>query len=221
MTNQEIKTRGRTALKANYWPSVVAALLMSLLAAFVGGRSAGATQENAATLQDAPTDFIGVLAAALGVMMVISILLKIFVFNPLEVGCHRFFRQNVADPSTKLGVIKEGFNGYGRVFCALFLRDIFLCLWSLLFIIPGIVMSYAYRLVPYILRDEPELSAMEAIRRSKELMKGNKGRAFLLDLSFIGWFLLSAVTFGILNVFWTNPYYENAKAAFYLDVKGE
>ena len=149
---------------------------------------------------------------------VISIVLKVFVFNPLKVGCYRFFLKNTDDASTSLGVIKEGFGGYGRVFATLFLTDLFTFLWSLLLIIPGIIKAYSYRLVPYIIKDHPELSAMEVIRKSKELMKGNKWKAFLLDLTFIGWFLLGAITLGLVNVFWTNPYSESANAVFYKDL---
>ena len=68
-------------------------------------------------------------------------------FNPLKVGCYRFFLKNIDDASTPLGVIKEGFGGYGHVFVTLLLTDLFAALWSLLFIIPGIVAAYSYRLV--------------------------------------------------------------------------
>ena len=141
------------------------------------------------------------------------------VFNPLQVGCFRFFYKNIEDPDTKLGIIKEGFGAYGHVFLTLLLRDLFLALWSMLFCIPGIIKMYSYRMVPYIIKDNPELSATEVITRSREMMNGNKGKAFLLDLSFWGWFLLGAVTMGLAFTFWAGPYYESANAALYLELK--
>ena len=158
------------------------------------------------------------LVSAVAAVTVIGVVLRIIVFNPLKVGCYRFFLKNIDDASTPLGVIKEGFGGYGHVFVTLLLTDLFAALWSLLFIIPGIIAAYSYRLVPYLIKDRPELSAMEVIRKSKELMRGNKLRAFLLDLSFLGWFLLGAVTLNLVNIFWTNPYSESANAVFYKDL---
>ena len=235
MSISEIKTKGRTAFKANYWRCVVAAILLVLL---VGGTAASGTgnaqntvneltpeqQSLVDTINNMPEDMTRTMAAALvsavAAVTVIGIVLRIFVFNPLKVGCYRFFLKNADDASTSLGVIKEGFGGYGHVFATLFLTDLFTFLWSLLLVIPGIIAAYSYRLVPYIIKDHPELSAMEVIRKSKELMKGNKWKAFLLDLSFIGWFLLGAITLGLVNVFWTNPYSESANAVFYNDLKG-
>ena len=207
---------------------MIAAILLFLLAGGTAASSAGNAQNAADTqsITDAVSSLsqeqINTLAATLigasVVICVISIVLKIFVFNPLKVGCYRFFLKNTNDASTSLGVIKEGFGGYGHVFATLFLTDLFTFLWSLLLIIPGIIKAYSYRLVPYIIKDHPELSAMEVIRKSRELMTGNKWKAFLLDLSFIGWFLLGAITLGLVNVFWTNPYSESANAVFYKDL---
>lgn len=97
---------------------------------------------------------------------------------------------------------------------------IFTFLWSLLFIIPGIVKSYSYAMAPYILIDHPEMTGGESIEASKILMNGKKGKLFLLDLSYIGWILLSILTFGILFI-WVSPRMEAAKAAFYEDIKHE
>ena len=229
MSIKEIKTKGRTAFKANYWRCVVAAILLFLLVGGTAASGAGNAQNAADTqgITDAVSSLsqeqINTLAAALiggsVVICVISIVLKIFVFNPLKVGCYRFFRKNANDASTSLGVIKEGFGGYGHTLVTLFLTDLFTCLWSLLFIIPGIIKAYSYRMVPYIIKDNPELSALDVIHRSRQLMRGNKWKAFLLDLSFIGWFLLGAITLGLVNIFWTNPYSESANAVLYNDLK--
>lgn len=86
------------------------------------------------------------------------------------------------------------------------LRDVFIFLWSLLFLIPGVIKHYSYRMVPYILADDPEIGAMDAITLSRQMMDGHKWNTFVLDLSFLGWDLLSALTLGLLGVFYVNPY---------------
>ena len=92
-------------------------------------------------------------------------------------------------------------------------------LWSLLFIIPGIIATYSYAMTGYILAEHPELTASEAIERSKEMMSGNRFRLFCLQLSFIGWAILCAFTFGI-GYLWLGPYREAATAAFYREISG-
>ena len=232
MSNKELREKGRIAFKANYWACVVASLLLTIIVALTtaaGGSSAdnaADTAEESASIGESlsemtNTEIAVILGAIIGVIVVViivSILIRLFLYNPLQVGCYRFFRKNTENYPVRLGVIKQGFGNYGHTFVTLLLRDLFLFLWTLLFLIPGIVKTYSYRLVPYIIKDNPELSASQVITRSRELMDGYKGKAFLLDLSFIGWLLLSIITFGIVGIFWTNPYYESASAAFYLDV---
>ena len=91
----------------------------------------------------------------------------------------------------------------------------FLLLWTLLLIVPGIVKSYEYRMVPYILAEQPDISSSDAFAISKEMMQGQKFEAFILDLSFIGWWLGSAITCGLLGIFWTAPYQAATNAELY------
>jgi uncharacterized membrane protein len=107
-----------------------------------------------------------------------------------------------------------GFSDAGRVIVLNLLIGVFVMLWSLLFVIPGIMAAYSYRLAPYILLDNPEIGGREAIRRSKALMRGHRWDLFLCDLSFIGWALLTALTAGILSV-WVVPYQSTTYARFY------
>lgn len=100
------------------------------------------------------------------------------------------------------------------------LVGIFTFLWSLLFIIPGIIKFYAYSMTSFIIADEPDIDFMEAIRKSQEMMRGHKFRLFKLQLSFIGWFFLGALAFGV-GLFFVYPYYQLAHANFYLDIRGE
>ena len=98
-------------------------------------------------------------------------------------------------------------------------RDVFIILWSLLFVIPGVIKSYSYRLVPYIIADDENISSSEALELSKTLMQGQKWNTFVLDLSFIGWTILSSITFGILGVFYVNPYIHATNAELYRAIR--
>lgn len=95
----------------------------------------------------------------------------------------------------------------------------FVFLWSLLLFIPGIIAAYRYAMVPFLMAEFPDLKVMEAMRESKRLMTGNKGRLFCLQLSFIGWGLLSVLTLGIGGL-WLTPYTSAAETAFYMTVTG-
>lgn len=106
-----------------------------------------------------------------------------------------------------------------RAVAARLLRSIYVLLWSLLFIIPGVMASYSYAMTEYILADHPELSASEAISKSKQMMEGNRWRLFCLQFSFIGWSILCSFTFGIGNL-WLTPYKKAATAVFYREVSG-
>ncbi len=99
-------------------------------------------------------------------------------------------------------------------------QSIFLGLWFLLFIIPGIIKSFSYLMTFYILRDEPSIGILDAITRSRQMMDGHKMEAFMLVLSFIGWFLLGLITIGIAFL-WVGPYFSVTLAKFYDRIRGE
>ena len=158
--------------------------------------------------------FIGAMAVA----MVIGTIIKILIINPLYVGCQGFFLKNLDSPAG-FGAIGTGFNPWLRNVGSVFLTDLFLTLWTCLFIIPGIIKAYSYRMVPYILADDPSIGAIEAITKSRQMMKGNKWRAFVLDLSFIGWHILGLITLGIVELFYVAPYELSTDAALYEAIK--
>ena len=108
---------------------------------------------------------------------------------------------------------------FGRALGLRLMTGILTGLWSLLFVIPGIVAAYRYALAPYRMAEHPEMGVMEAISQSKALMRGNKWRLFCLQLSFIGWGILSTLTMGIGNL-WLAPYRNAAETAFYLELTG-
>lgn len=110
------------------------------------------------------------------------------------------------------------FDHFGTGFAQRFLRNLYTTLWSLLLIIPGIVASLSYAMTPYILAENPDLTASQAISRSKEMMDGHKAELFMLHLTFLGWELLAALTLNI-GYLWLNPYKNAADAAFYRNIK--
>ena len=116
----------------------------------------------------------------------------------------------------KFEILFSRFQLFGRALFLRFLMFLKILAWSLLFIVPGIVAAYRYALAPYLLAENPSLTAEEAIEKSKALMLGYKGRLFCLQFSFIGWYLLSALTGGI-GWFFLAPYTKAADTAFYLE----
>ena len=111
------------------------------------------------------------------------------------------------------------FHSFGKALGLRIVTSVLISLWSLLFVIPGLIAVYRYAMAPYILAENPDIGVMEAIDLSKQMMMGNKLRLFFLGLSFFGWMLLGVVTGGIA-LLWVAPYIEAAYTAFYLDISG-
>ena len=159
--------------------------------------------------------FLMVFIIVFVVLMAVVILLDVFIFNPLEVGCKKYYLRNLNEPA-QVGNIGYAFdNNYKNITKTMFFRDLFTVLWTLLFIIPGIVKSYEYQMIPYLLADNPQMTKEQAFEESKRMMQGQKWKAFVLDLSFIGWNILSALTLGILGIFYVQPYMDATHAALY------
>ena len=169
---------------------------------------------------------IGAIAAlvALGfivwaVATAITLAVRYFLLAPFEFGCRKFFRKNLDEPAKLSNIVYVFDSNYKNVVKTAFMKDLFVWLWSLLFIIPGIIKTYEYRLVPYIVSENPSISYKDALAESKKLMMGNKWKTFVLDLSFIGWELLAGLTWGILDVLYVTPYRASTDAALYEAIK--
>lgn len=137
---------------------------------------------------------------------------------PITIGsAYAFIQLNHAQPA-ELGDLVFSLRGrdYLNHVIQLLLKNVYIFLWSLLFIIPGIVKYYSYYLVPYILASDA--SATDPIDQSRKLMAGKKGQLFMLQLSFLGWFILSALTFGIVYFLFVGPYYRQTMANFYTSI---
>lgn len=149
-----------------------------------------------------------------------ALLITIFVFNPFYVGAARFMNQGF-DKKPKYKEIFYAFeNHYKNVAAIMLLRGVYTFLWTLLFVVPGIVKRYEYRMVPYILSQTPDIDANTAFAMSRQMMNGQKWKTFKLDVSFIGWHILSCLTLGILGIFYVSPYIHLTNAALYRKLNG-
>ena len=155
-----------------------------------------------------------ILGAASGVGGIGGIILG----GPMELGLATFFLKLKREKSAQVEDLFQGFKKFESSLVLYIVRSIFVLLWSLLFIIPGIVAFFRYSMAIYILHDSPEMSGIEALNQSKELMDGNKGKLFGLYFSFIGWAILCLFTAGI-GYIWLFPYIKASEANFYEDLK--
>lgn len=216
---KELKEKGKTALKRNYWKSV---LVSAVLAGVIGGAGfcSGSAQNGADIAFDSTWAIIGAAVITILLLAIVILTFELLV-NPFEVGVNKF-RLNALKDKGNVSDMGMGFDvSYKRNVKVLFFRDLYVMLWLLLFIIPGIVKIYEYRMIPYLLADNPNMSKQEAFRNSKAMMKGNKWRAFVLDLSFILWDILGVITFGIVSVLWVDPYKHLTDASLYNALKTE
>lgn len=172
-----------------------------------------------------PFPFSLILFALAGlVSLIIGLLVvafRVLVGYNLEVGGRRYFlmaAQGNENLSNAFNNIKSRY--YVNVLSTMFLRSLYTFLWSLLFVIPGIIKSYSYRMVPYILAENPDMVPSEAIAKSISMTDGHKMNMFILDLSFIGWYILGAFAFGI-GKFFVNPYVESTYAQLYLTLSNK
>ncbi|KRQ86455.1 hypothetical protein ABG79_01657 [Caloramator mitchellensis] len=154
----------------------------------------------------------------LGAIPYAGVIISILISGPLALGVAMCFLKIIRKEDVKIENLFDGFKNFKTSFLAQLLIGIFIFLWSLLLVIPGIIASLSYSLTYYIIADEPELGALEAIKKSKEMMKGYKWNLFLLYLSFIGWGILSLLTLGI-GFLWLGPYVNASFANFYEDLK--
>ena len=207
------------AFKKNYVSAVVVALLMGIFGTASGESSARRVSENSDRYSGNLFNvgmITGLLAGITTVVILIVLVAKVFVGNLLKMGGYRFFILNqTAQPG--IGTLLDGFRSghYVNIVLAMFLRDLFTALWSLLLVVPGIVKHYEYLMVPYIIAENPAMDYKEAFQISKQMMDGEKMEAFIMDLSFLGWYLLSAVTCGLLAIFYVNPYVQASFAEMY------
>ena len=151
-----------------------------------------------------------------GLLIVAAAFVSAVIGYPLEVGGRKYFILS-SQGDVNLGYLGFAFQRgrYLNVILIMFYRGLLIFLWTLLLIIPGIVKSYAYRMVPYILADNPRIDYRRAVELSNQMTMGYKLDIFILDLSFIGWYLLGALAFGI-GILFVRPYEDTTNAELYL-----
>ncbi len=220
-TRSELKQRGKGAFLRNYGITVLVTLILGFLTGELSGNGVTTSVRKVMTENDGDimvlASYLWLLIFGIGLIIaLIGLLIKIFIGNMMEIGAMRFYEEN-SIRKTPLGVILFAFRQgyYGKNVLTLFLRDLYCVLWALLLIIPGIVKGYEYSMIAYILAENPGISRQRAFEISREMMRGEKWNAFVLDLSFIGWNLLSAITFGIVGLLYSRPYQKSTWAELY------
>jgi len=147
-----------------------------------------------------------------------STIFNLLLFGPLNLGISSCFLKLIRDKSFNIEDLFDGFKSFIPALVLHLLSSLFILLWGLLLVIPGIIAYYRYSMSYYIMLDNPELGVMEVLNASKEMMIGYKAKLFGLHLSFIGWGILCIFTIGI-GFLWLGPYMEASNASFYQSLK--
>ena len=218
MDASQLRLKARESLKGNYWPAVGVAFVAAIFGALmVNGGSYNINLEKRVTeiFGDLPTilkTYLLIAAGGAGALSLVNLILG----GVVQLGYAQYLLKQQDREINSVKDLFSKFDYFGQGFLQLFLRNLYAFLWGLLFLIPGIVKTFAYAMTPFIMAENPNLTANEAITISKEKMNGHKGELFWLSLTFFGWSLLAALTGGIGYIF-LNPYINAAYAAFYRD----
>ena len=221
MSASDHRARARQALNGRW----IMAVLVGLVASILGGGGNSSLNINLeqymGTIEEVSPEVAAVLIGVIGVLGLVAMIysgVMLLIGGVIQLGYARYNLNLIDGREAQIGDL---FSYFGRFLDALLLRllmGLFISLWTLLFIIPGIVAAHRYAMAPYIMAEDPNCTPMEAIRRSKAMMDGYKMDLFLLTLSFIGWELLSILTLGV-GYLVVNPYIAAAKASFYRDLQ--
>jgi hypothetical protein len=228
-TRRELKTRAKGVLRQSYWK----AFLISLVLAFVMGNGGASVNINrlfnspephnntaAASMFNFESEITPIILLIIGIVVLMVMLfaaaLRIFLGYPLEIGARRYFNQ-AARNDVRMGYLGYAFDGagYWGVIKAMLWRALINFLWFLLLIIPGIIKSSAYQMVPFILADNPNIGYKRALELSNQMTDGHKFKMFVLDLSFIGWYLLGVLLL-VVGTLFVLPYDNATRAELYL-----
>ena len=220
MTSSELRAIARRNLEGTWGISVGVALVAALLGGLIVGTGSNINFNfNEDTVRNLPPIFWTVLLPLVSVAGLLS-LAALILGGTVELGYAKFLLKQYDRKQLQFSDLFSQFERFGTGFAQKFLRTLFTVLWSLLFIIPGIVKGLSYAMTPFILEEHPEMTASEAIKASMRLMDGHKMDLFILGLTFIGWQILACLTMGIGFLF-LNPYMNAAYAAFYRSISTE
>ena len=236
---EDFRRIARNALTNKWFIAVAVGLVASILGGISGGgpefkvnidgsnismnfNVAGQTIKSIGTNGGVDSEVGAFILASLPIIIIASLFAAVIYFvlgSFIGVGYAKFNLNLVDKKNAAVETLFEYFSQWKTTTIARLLRALYVFLWSLLFIIPGIVAGFSYAMTDYILAEDPELTADEAISQSKSIMMGNKWRFFCLQFSFIGWDILATLAFGIGHL-WLTPYKQAAYAAFYREVSG-
>lgn len=227
-TRAELKSRAKEGLRRYYWYGLLVVFVAGILGAGSGGGSVSGGVSGTVNTAGSDSLFINVdpevILIFIAVMLVVFaavLLFSIFVSNVVMVGKCRYFSMSTLEQRNAgfeelFGGFKKG--RYMNIVKVQFLRGLYEFLWTLLLIIPGIIKHYEYYMVPYLAAEYPSMDSREIFRLSKQMMDGNKFATWVLELSFIGWYLLGVLCCCIGGIF-VNPYYEATMAELYLKLR--
>lgn len=239
-SSKEFRAIARDKLKGKWGRSVLVSFIAALLGVgsaggSSGGSSSAQTQQVAEGVSSGMTVMESISSAisqSTGLNITVPVLTGVFVGAgvlaivlslvgaAVTLGHNKYYIDLVLhNKKDSVGVLFDRFDIFFKAVGLQIFIGFFVFLWSLLFIIPGIIAGFRYSMAPYIMAEHPEVGIREAVNMSKQMMAGHKGRLFGLSLSFIGWALLSALTLGIGSL-WLTPYMNAAFAAFYIERTG-
>jgi len=217
MSYSDYRRIARENLEDNWAKSVGIAFVAAIFGALLAGSNIGFEVDmDAEYIRRLPGIVLSILAAFASVASLIS-LAQFILGGTVQLGYTQILLKQYHKQEFDFEELFSQFHRFKQGFLQSFLRGLYVALWSLLLIIPGIVKSYAYAMTPFLMTDNPEMTAKEAIAASIELMEGHKGELFTLGLTFIGWDFLAILSLGI-GYLWLNPYKNAAYAAFYRDL---
>ena len=228
-TRSQLKERARADVNRSYWGLVLMSLIVSIIDGVGNSSGSGGSSYSNNTQSGSLTSnnidwnlFFGILIVVLIILLVsilVGLTLKAFLLNPIRLGATKYYIEAARGEKKAgdIGLIGYAFGcgHYKNIVKILFLRDLYVFLWSLLFLIPGIVKSYEYAMIPYILAERPDLEMQEVFDMSRQMMSGEKFDTFILGLSFIGWMILALLTLGLAQLFYVGPYMHMTEAELY------
>lgn len=219
MQAKEFRRTARENLRGNWGVSIGAAVIACLFGSLLVGSTFIPEIEIRIDDQNISnySDLINILLSGYNLLLGLTAALsmaKLVLGGVVQLGYAKFLLNQHDRCLPRISDLFSQFDNFGKGFCQSFLRGLYVFLWSLLLVIPGIIAAYRYAMTPFILADHPDMTVREAIAASKRMMHGHKWDLFWLDLTFIGWYLLCALTFN-LGCIALNPYMNAAYAAFY------
>lgn len=230
-TRKELKTNAKQALTNKWFKAVGITILVSILngSAFTTSNIIKTTQDTSSAvnigfgyininLDLLPQILTSVFLFGILFMFLLSLALQTFFGNLISIGHSKFYLNNRKNSEGFMDIFYAFKHSYLNAVKIMLIMNVKIFLWTLLFIIPGIIKSYEYSMIPYLLAEDPDLSCQEAFQLSEQMTDNEKLSMFILDFSFIGWYLLGALSCGIGTIFVTS-YHNATHAELYIKLK--